>query len=38
VAAPSVSTEWSAADFAALVTHIASTGIPVKTVEQVLTQ
>ena len=36
VAAPVSSTEWSATDFAMLVDHIATTGIPVKTVGQVL--
>jgi hypothetical protein len=35
---PAVSTEWSAADFATLVAHVASSGIPVKTVGQVLAQ
>ncbi len=34
--APSASTEWSAADFATLVAHVASTGMPVKTVGGVL--
>ncbi len=34
---PAVSTEWNAADFAALVAHIATTGMPVKTIGQVLT-
>jgi peptidoglycan/xylan/chitin deacetylase (PgdA/CDA1 family) len=38
VAAPASSTEWSAMDFAALVDHVASTGIPVKTVGQVLAE
>lgn len=33
---PATSTEWSAADFATLVAHIATTGIPVKTIGQVL--
>jgi peptidoglycan/xylan/chitin deacetylase (PgdA/CDA1 family) len=37
VAAPASSTEWSATDFTMLVEHIASTGIPVKTIGQVLT-
>lgn len=36
VATPSVSTQWSAADFSALVDHIATLGMPVKTVGQVL--
>jgi peptidoglycan/xylan/chitin deacetylase (PgdA/CDA1 family) len=36
VTSPMLSTEWSAADFTALVTHVASTGMPVKTVGQVL--
>jgi hypothetical protein len=35
---PSTSTEWSAGDFATLVAHIAATGIPVKTVGQVLAE
>jgi peptidoglycan/xylan/chitin deacetylase (PgdA/CDA1 family) len=35
VATPSVSTEWSATDFATLVDHIATSGMPVKTVGQV---
>lgn len=36
VPAPASSTQWSSADFATLVAHIASTGMPVKTVGQVL--
>jgi peptidoglycan/xylan/chitin deacetylase (PgdA/CDA1 family) len=36
VVSPAVSTQWSNADFATLVEHIASTGMPVKTVGQVL--
>ena len=35
VATPAASTQWSSADFAALVAHVASTGMPVKTVGQV---
>lgn len=33
---PTSSTQWSIADFTALVTHIATTGMPVKTIGQVL--
>jgi peptidoglycan/xylan/chitin deacetylase (PgdA/CDA1 family) len=36
VAAPAVTTQWSTADFASLVDHIASTGMPVKTVGELL--
>jgi hypothetical protein len=35
VATPAASTQWSSADFATLVAHIASTGMPVKTIGQV---
>ena len=38
VATPATSTQWSTADFTALVNHVATTGMPVKTVGQVLAQ
>ncbi len=36
VDAPALSTEWSKADFAELVTYIAASGVEVATVDQVL--